>query len=147
MTRRRRSGTTRQIGDIIDDTLDRASDVEHDLRRAARKAVENRDDHRGGDWDDDWDDDWDWDWDDCDWDDIEEILEDLWDLGRRLRYCRDGRRGRRHPRGRDRDRDRDARSRHSGGGDQLARQLALLNRRVEDLARQTRSDARDDDRS
>jgi hypothetical protein len=149
MPRRRRRGTTRYIGDLIDDSLDRASDVEHGLRRTARTAVEerphrDRDRDHDHDWDDDdwWDDDWDWDWGDCDDDEVEEILDDLADLLRKVHHCHPYRgrrgRGRRRPP-----------NRRAGASGQDLRELAGhivdLNRRVERLSRRVRSERGDDE--
>ncbi|GAA3446891.1 hypothetical protein [Planomonospora venezuelensis] len=134
MTRRRRRGTTRRIGDLIEDVLDRASDVEYDLRRAARKAVEHRDgDGDGDDWDGDWD------WDDCSDDEIEEILDDLVDLLRKLRRC-DSPRGRRGSRDRSHERG-PGRSRE--GVDDLADHIARLGRKVDGLSQQVRASRSD----
>ncbi|MFC4906979.1 hypothetical protein [Actinomadura gamaensis] len=173
MIRHRRGGTTRRIGDLIDDTLDRASDVEHDLRRAARKAVENRDDddrdggryrdrdRHDGRRRDDRDDDRRYRDDDYGWDYLDEILDDLRDLCRRRRHPRDdrdardwrddrdarerrdGRRERPYPR----DRERDARARTPDGDVELADQLARLNRRLEEVAHHLRSDDPDEEDS
>ncbi|MEV4255878.1 hypothetical protein AB0J52_22205 [Spirillospora sp. NPDC049652] len=143
MTRRHRSSATRQIGRIIDETLDRAGDVEHHLRRAARKVVEDRKDYEDDRRDerrDDWREGGDTDWDDRRREDIEDILDDLEDLRRRLLHYRDAERGPHRPHGRSRDAG--GHGSESGGG-QLADQLARLNRRVEELARQMNPDPRE----
>ncbi|GIH80857.1 hypothetical protein [Planobispora longispora] len=123
---------TRRIGDLIEDILDRASDVEHDLRRAARTAVEerDRDDDRGDDAD-------------CaeDLRDLEEILDDLEDVYRRLRRC-DGLQGRDGSRRRPRERGAD-RSRFDI--DDLAGHVARLSRRVDGLSQQVRASRPDND--
>ncbi|MFC6883859.1 MULTISPECIES: hypothetical protein [Actinomadura] len=134
MTKRRRRGTVRYIGDLIEDTFDRASDVERDLRRAARTAVGNRDD-------DDWDDDRD-DRDRRSDDELDEILDDLGEVCRKLRRyeTRDRRSGdsRGRPPGRDAaEAVRDVR--------EIAGSIADLNRRVDVLSRQLRSQRSDDE--
>lgn len=133
MTRQRRRGTTRYIGDLVDEMLDRVSDVEHDLRRTARTAVEERDSdrrrygRRGGD--EDYDDRGYRDYRDYRDDEYDDELEDIIDAltGLRRRLHRSGI-GPRRRRGWTRVR--------RDGDDDLTDQLADLSQAVEALARQ-----------